>query len=59
MKRRVSGVDFAEVWGRISRWGQQDRDDLVELIRGLPAKADEPKKREPRNPQGGPAEVAG
>ena len=59
MKRRASGVEFATVWAKVSRWGQQDRDDLVELIQGVAAKATDPKKREPRKPRGGPAEVAG
>ena len=57
MKRRVSGVEFAVVWGKVSRWGQQDRDDLMGMMRGLPAKEIEPKKHEPRKPRSGPAEV--
>ena len=59
MKRRASGVEFAIIWGKVSRWGQQDRDDLVELIQEGATKGTEPKKREPRKPRGGPAEVAG
>ena len=60
MKRRVSGIEFASVWGKVSRWGQQDRDDLVKLLCEVGAtKVEEPKKREPRKPKDKPEGGAG
>ncbi len=59
MKRRVSGIEFATVWGRVSRWGQQDRNDLVELLNDMiVTQKMEPKKRESRKPRSGPAEAS-
>ena len=59
MKRRTSGMEFAEVWGRVCRWPAKDVDDLISLLNTLGAtKGTEPRKREARKPRGGPAEVA-
>ena len=53
MKRRVSGVEFAEVWGRICQWPEKDRGDLVHLLNGITATSPtEPKERKSRKPRG-------
>lgn len=62
MSRKLSkkALRFARVWGDVKSLDDQEWLDLLELHNDLTrAKADEPKKREPRKPRGGPGEVAG
>jgi len=55
MKRRVPRIEFAEVWGKVCRWAEKDRGDLVQLLNGitgitvtLPTEGKERKPRKPR-----------
>jgi hypothetical protein len=52
MKRRVRGIEFAEVWGKVCRWAEKDRADLVQLLSGIAATPPtEGKERKPRKPR--------
>jgi len=55
MKRRVRGIEFAEIWGKVCRWPEKDRGDLVQLLNGItgitatqPSDGKERKTRKPR-----------
>jgi len=52
MKRRVPRIEFAEVWGKVCRWPEKDRGDLVQLLNGItatpPTEGKERKTRKPR-----------
>lgn len=53
MRRKVSNLDFALVWGKVSRWPDREWADLVDLRAGLSAaKAEDTKQRRTPKPKG-------